>query len=326
MWYADQIGYSRGSVVRLKVFGGFLALFGLLCGQAMAGEIRRESLSSRHLGQELPFLVYVPDGYALSGETYPVLYLLHGFGDNEKAWVERAAIQARADRLIASGVIPPALIVMPGCAKCWWVDGGQETRPGFKAESAFWSELVPAVASRYRTIESREGRVIAGFSAGGYGAIRFALKYPDRLAAAGAFSPAIYADSPPPASAARIQSPFIGLDGQFNQVAWSEQNYPRLIGGYFEQTRRVPMYLVAGDNDRLGIAFETVLFFKRVFEKQPDLVELRVVDGGHGWSAWSGALDDVMIYLFRFAAKPMPTARPVRNGLAQNRDTQTPIP
>jgi enterochelin esterase-like enzyme len=312
--------------VGFRVTGWFFAFFGLLCGCVMAGEIRQESLSSRHLGQELPFLVYVPDGYALSGEIYPVLYLLHGFGDNEKAWAERGAIQARADRLIASGTIPPALIVMPGCAKCWWVDGGQETMPAFKAESAFWSELVPAVASRYRTIETREGRVIAGFSAGGYGAIRFALKYPDRLAAAGAFSPAIYAETPPPASAARAQSPFIGVDGQFNQVAWSEQNYPRLIGGYFEQTKRVPMYLVASDNDRLGIAFETVLFFKRLFEKQPDLVELRVVDGGHGWTAWSGAADEVITYLFRFAAKPMPAARPVRGGLAQSGDIRTPIP
>lgn len=292
----------------------------------MAGEIRRESLPSRHLGQELPFLVYVPDGYALSGETYPVLYLLHGFGDNEKAWAERAAIQARADRLIASGAIPPALIVMPGCAKCWWCDGGQDSGSAFKAESAFWSELVPAVASRYRTIESREGRVIAGFSAGGYGALRFALKYPDRLAAAGAFSPAIYADSPPPASAARNQSPFIGKDGQFNQAAWSEQNYPRLMGGYFEQSRRVPMYLVASDNDRLGIAFETVLFFKRIFEKQPDLVELRVVDGGHSWSAWSGALDEVIAYLFRFAAKPGASARPVLGGFAQGAQNHPPIP
>lgn len=321
MWYAAQVGYLRGRIVRLRLAGCFFALFGLLCGHATAGEIRRESLSSRHLGQEMPFLVYVPDGYALSGETYPVLYLLHGFGDNERAWAERGAIQARADRLIASGAIPPALIVMPGCAKCWWVDGVQD-----KAESAFWSELVPAIASRYRTIETREGRVIAGFSAGGYGAIRFALKYPDRLAAAGAFSPAIYAESPPPASAARKQSPFIGLDGQFNQVAWSEQNYPRLIGGYFEQTRRVPMYLVASDNDRLGIAFETVLFFKRLFEKQPDLVELRVVDGGHGWTAWSGAVDEVMIYLFRFAAKPAVPARPVRGGLAQNAQNRPPIP
>jgi enterochelin esterase-like enzyme len=292
----------------------------------MAGEIRRETLSSRNLGQELPFLVYVPDGYALSGETYPVLYLLHGFGDNEKAWVDRAAIQARADRLIASGAIPPALIVMPGCAKCWWCDGGQDAGPIFKAESAFWNELVPTVASRYRTIETREGRVIAGFSAGGYGAIRFALKYPDRLAAAGAFSPAIYAETPPTASAARLQSPFVGKDGQFNQTAWSEQNYPRLIGGYFEQSRRVPMYLVASDNDRLGIAFETVLFFKRVFEKQPDLVELRVVDGGHSWSAWSGALDDVLTYLFRFAAKPVVPDRPVRGGIAHNGESRPPIP
>jgi enterochelin esterase-like enzyme len=321
MWYADNMGIGGVALMRLKSVGWLLAFFGLLCAPAMGGEIRRETLYSRNIGQELPFLVYVPDGYGLSGENYPVLYLLHGVGDNERAWTERGAIQAKADRLIASGAIPPALIVMPGCAKCWWADGAQD-----KAETAFWGELVPAVAIRYRTIEAREGRVIAGFSAGGYGAVRFALKYPDRLAAAAAFSPAIYAESPPAASAARTQSPFVGPDGRFDQAAWSEQNYPRLINGYFEQGRRVPLYLVAGDNDRLGIAFETVLFFKRIFEKQPDLAELRVVDGGHGWTAWSGAVEDVLTYLFRFTAKPVMAARPARNGLAQNSGGHPPIP
>jgi enterochelin esterase-like enzyme len=303
-----------------RLAGFVIGLFAALWAQAAcAGEIRRETIPSRSLGQDLPFLVYVPDGYAESTESYPVLYLLHGFGDNEKTWTERGAILAKADKLIATGVMPRALIVMPGCTRCWWADSARD-----KPESAFWNDLVPAVISRYRTIDRREGRVVAGLSAGGYGALRFALKYPDRIAAAAAFSPAIYAEAPPPASAARISSPFLGADGQFSLPAWTEQNYPRLISRYFEQGKRVPLYLVSGDNDRLGIAFETALCFKRMFEKQPDLVELRVVDGDHSWAVWSNAVADAMAYLFRFTERPQEASRPVRSGLAQNSQGVTP--
>jgi enterochelin esterase-like enzyme len=297
-----------------RITGCAVALLSFLCGfGAFASEIRKGSFPSVSLGHEFSFLVYVPDGYDQGDKKYPVLYLLHGFGDSEAAWVEKGFIQAKADRLISTGAIPPALIVMPGCPRCWWVDGRRE-----KPETAFWSELVPHIATHYRTIESREGRVIAGLSAGGYGAVRFALKYSDRLAAAAAFSPAIYADSPPPTSAARVFPPFLGADGRFSQQIWAEANYPRLIERYFASGRRVPMYLVSGDNDRLGIAFETALLFKRVFEKQPDQAELRVVDGGHSWDVWASAMDEAMTYLFRFTAKSPVATQPPRNGLAQN--------
>lgn len=300
--------------MRSWVAGLVVALANLvMVAGAISGEIRRESVPSRFLGHELPFMVYLPDGYHDSGQNYPVLYLLHGFGDNERAWVDKGGIQAKADKLIASGAMPPAIIVMPGCGHCWWADGPRE-----KSETAFWSELVPRVASLYRTIESREGRVIAGLSAGGYGAVRLGLRYSDRFAALAAFSPAIYADTPPPQSAARVYSPFVGLDGQFNQAAWTEANYPRLIDSYFASSRRLAVYLVSGDEDRFGIAFETALLFKRVFEKQPDHAELRVVDGGHGWPVWANEVDAAMVYLFRFTARPVLAAHAPRGGFAQS--------
>ena len=83
--------------------------------------------------------------------------------------------------LIQIGAIPPAIIVMPGCAASWWIDGAKD-----KAEQAFWTDLVPYIDSHYRTIASREGRLIAGVSAGGYGATRFGLKYPDQVIAVAA--------------------------------------------------------------------------------------------------------------------------------------------
>jgi enterochelin esterase-like enzyme len=271
------------------------------CGIACAGEIRRETVASASLGRDIPFLVYIPDGYANGELRYPVLYLLHGAGGDETTWLDRGQIKARADKLVASGTIPPALIVMPGCPSCWWVDGARD-----KAETAFWSDLVPAVASRYRTIDKREGRLVAGLSAGGYGAVRYALKYPDRFAAAAALSPAVYAETPPANSAARRQPPFLDSAGKFDQAAWAARNYPSLMEPYFTQPVRVPLYLVSGDSDQFGIAFETALLFKRLFAQQPELTELRVVDGDHSWAVWANAMDDAMRYVFRYAARPQP--------------------
>ncbi len=271
----------------------------MISQNAFGGELRTESVSSPSLGRDVKVLVYLPDGYENGRLRYPVLYLLHGANADEKAWVDFGHIREKADALIASGKIPPAIIVMPGCPSMWWVDGAND-----KAESAFWMDIVPAVGKRYRTIETRGGRLLAGLSAGGYGAVRYGLRYPEKVAAVAALSPAVYAKSPPATSAARINPPFLHPDGKFNQKSWEEHNYPQLIEGYFAQPLRLPFYLVSGDNDSYGIAFETALLFKQLYERQPDLSELRVVDGGHSWSVWEPAINDALAYVFKFAERP----------------------
>ena len=260
-------------------------------------------MPSPALGENLNFVVYVPDGYETSRARYPVLYLLHGAGGDTAEWSNAINIQAVADKMIAAGEIPPALIVMPECRECWWVDS-----PRANIETAFWADFVPGIARRFRTIEAREGRAIAGYSAGGFGAVRFALKYPDKFAAVAAFSPAVYADVPPAQSMARAQLPFKLASGGFNVAMWKARNYPALMDGYTRQANRVPMFLVSGDHDKLGIAFETALLFKTMFELQGDIVEFRVVDGGHSTEIAAKALPDALKYVARFLKKPSNTA------------------
>ena len=273
-----------------------LSLLAILSGTlAHAGEIVRGSIVSASLKRDFPFIVYVPDGSSASQQQrYSVLYLLHGAGGDENDWIANARVKDTADALIKSGKIPPTLIVMPSCPTCWWVDGRQD-----KAETAFWSELVPAIDERYRTIARREGRLIAGVSAGGFGAIRYGLKYADRVAAVAALSPAVYAQTPPADSAARRQPPFTRTDGRFDAEAWTAKNYPALLDAYGAQPKRVPVYLVAGDGDKLGIAFEAALLHKRLTELQSNHAELRVVDGEHSWKLWASALPDAMTFLYR---------------------------
>jgi enterochelin esterase-like enzyme len=281
-----------------------IAFFAWHFKRADASEIRNEWLLSKALGRRMPYLVYLPDGYARGQDLYPVLYLLHGAGGDERVWASNGHIKEQADSLIASGAIFPAIIVMPGCPASWWVDGAKE-----QAETAFWSDLVPMISMRYRTIETRGGRLVAGLSAGGYGAVRFALRHPSRIAAAAALSPAIYTGAVPNLSAARTQPPFLGPDGQFDRAAWDRLNYPALLDQYFAQPSRVPLYLVAGDSDKLGIASETALLFTQLSARQPGKAELRMVEGGHSWAVWEANIGAAMQYMFKFADKPHPAGR-----------------
>ncbi|HZV20865.1 MAG TPA: alpha/beta hydrolase-fold protein [Hyphomicrobiales bacterium] len=281
-----------------------IAFFAWQTGLAAASKVVSGSVRSITLEREIRFFIYLPDGYEKGSLHYPVLYLLHGAGGDESTWAERCHIKEKADQLIASGAIQPALIVMPGCTACWWVDGAKE-----KAETAFWQDFVPAIEMRYRTIEKRSGRLMAGLSAGGYGTVRFALRYPDKLAAIAALSPAVYTEGVPELSAARTQPPFLDANGKFDQDAWDRHNYPAYLFDYLNQPSRVPFYLVSGDGDKLGIAYETALLFKRIYDHQPELAELRVVDGDHSWKVWEAAIDDALRYIFRFADKPSGLAR-----------------
>jgi enterochelin esterase-like enzyme len=286
------------------------ALLVVLCTAFAAraeGVVLATSVPSSILGRDIPVRVYLPEGYQRGDQRYPVLYLLHGAGGDENTWAKEGRIQATADRLIATGDIPPAIIVMPGCRTCWWIDGAVD-----RAETAFWTDLVPAVDARYRTIPSRSGRVVAGLSAGGYGAVRYALKFPDRLAAVAALSPAVYADAPPAISSARTQPPFLRPDGSFDLAAWRARNYPANIDAYLRQRHRVAFYLTSGDNDAYGIAFETMTLFKRLYEAQPEATELRILDGGHTWSLWSDCIANAMRYVFRHTDRPSPAIQVAR--------------
>ena len=143
-----------------------------------AGVIIKDKLPSLIMAREYIYTIYLPDGYETSNLRYPVLYLLHGSGGDENSWAVSGKIQPTADALIASGAIPPAIIVMPAHKNAWWVDGNKEP-----AETVFIKELIPYIDATYRTISEKEGRLVAGLSAGGYGTVNFVLKYPEMFAA-----------------------------------------------------------------------------------------------------------------------------------------------
>ena len=273
----------------------FVALVLALSLPAAASIVITREFDSTALQRKWSYAVYLPDGYETSNLKYPVLYLLHGHGQDLYAWVNFGHIQPTTDELIAHGEIPPAIIVMPDAGTTWFVDRKE------KMETAVIQDLIGDVQHTFRVIEARNGRVVAGLSMGGYGALRFVLKYPEMFAAAGLLSPAIYDPEVPQGSGARRAGVFGAAE--FDPQVWKELNYPTLWEAFLAKKIAVPMYINSGDDDDFFIEAEATRLYS-LLRKTGQPAELRIVDGAHRWPVWESTIGDAMRYVFRYTARP----------------------
>jgi S-formylglutathione hydrolase FrmB len=273
----------------------FVALVLALSLPAAASIVITREFDSAALQRKWSYAVYLPDGYETSNLKYPVLYLLHGHGQDLYAWSNYGHIQPTADELITHGEIPPAIIVMPDAGMTWYVDRKE------KMETAVIQDLVGDVQRTFRVIDDRKGRLIAGLSMGGYGALRFVLKYPEMFAAAGLLSPAIYDSEPPQNSGARRAGVFGAAE--FDAQVWKDLNYPALWDGFLAKKIAVPMYINSGDDDDFFIEAEATRLYS-LLRKNGQPAELRIVDGAHRWPVWESTIGDAMRYVFRYTARP----------------------
>lgn len=124
---------------------------------------------------KVSFFIYTPEAYAAEkARRFPVLYWLHGTGGGVPGV---PVLAARFDAAIRAGKIPPMLVVFPnGMASSMWCDSADGAVP---METVVVKELVPHLDATFRTVASCEGRLVEGFSMGGYGAARFGFKYPE---------------------------------------------------------------------------------------------------------------------------------------------------
>lgn len=282
-----------------RAFAAIVCALSLLPPAALAGTVVEREFRSTTLERDWKYALYLPDGYETSNLRYAVLYLLHGNGGSRLSWINDGRIQQTADALIARGDIPPCLIVMPDAGTTWYVDRKEAM------ETAIIEDLIPEIERRWKAQNQRTGRLIGGLSMGGYGALRFAMKYPDRFAAAALLSPAIYEPEPPETSSARR----VGVFGvpEYDGAVWRMLNYPALWDAYLAKQTPVPMYINSGDDDDFFIESEATRLYSLLRRnKQP--AELRIVNGAHAWSVWESTIGDAMRYIFRFAARPAVTA------------------
>jgi putative tributyrin esterase len=156
----------------MRLISPTVLLILFICVPANA-RIETIQFQSKLVGTTLPYNVVLPADYDTSRMTrYPVLYLLHGLTGHYSDWTSRSNV---ADHVARYRMI----LVTPEGNDSWYVD---------KYETYILDELIPDVQRRYRTIEARDGRAIAGLSMGGYGAIKFGLKSPQTFAFAASMS------------------------------------------------------------------------------------------------------------------------------------------
>ena len=149
------------------------------------GTVEHRAFWSASLGRTMPYLVYLPPGYAEEpARRYPVVYLLHGMGGNDSQWVSLGVVGA-ADRLISTGAIAPMLIVMPEGERAYWVDHATDGQQWGRYTAI---DLVGDVDASFRSIARKRARAIGGLSMGAHGALQLALNYPNEFGAVGAHS------------------------------------------------------------------------------------------------------------------------------------------
>ena len=166
----------------------FLALILPNVTFAQMGKVyETRTLKSEILKMERRYSIYLPACYEGNDRSYPVLYLLHGSGDDHTGWVQFGQVQNIADRVIAEGLAGPMIIVMPDANT--GVRGYFNAIQGnFNYEDFFFNELIPHIEKTYRVRSERRYRAVAGLSMGGGGTIFYALHRPDMFAAAAPLS------------------------------------------------------------------------------------------------------------------------------------------
>ena len=234
-------------------------------------------------GRERRMVVYTPAGYERGKCKYPVLYLLHGMGGDEEAWVATGRVVEIMDNLIAEGKAEPMIVVMPnGCTK-------HVAAPGYSVEGMFspymsgsmdgtfeamFSDIVEWVDATYRTIAKPEKRAIAGLSMGGFHAMQISKHYPEMFDYVGLFSAAI----------------FRGESG----VEMYEKLEQRLLRQFEHEPK---LYWIAiGSGDFL---YDENVEYRALLDKLGCNYIYRESTGGHEWRNWRIYLSEFAQMLFK---------------------------
>jgi enterochelin esterase-like enzyme len=283
------------AALSLIAIGPLFSQEGPAAGQVLEGL----KLSSSILGRDVAYAVYLPPDYATSTRRYPVVYLLHGYTDDESGWIQFGEVNMAADRAIVEREIPPMIIVMPDGGVSWYINDAQGK---VRYEDMFVKELVPHIDSTYRTRPSREYRGIAGLSMGGWGTLTHGLRHPELFSACAAFSAAVWPDEEVLGMKQdnwdKILGPVlgVGLVGKERLTTYFRQVNPLDLAKSLSEDslKKVRYYIDCGDDDFL-IRGNFALHLLLLDRKIPH--EFRVRDGGHTWSYWRTGIVDGLKFI-----------------------------
>jgi len=248
-------------------------------------------MNSEILNQERSYAVYLPPDYDSSDRSYPVLYLLHGLGDDQTGWIKLGDVQRITDESINSGISSPMIIVMPD-AGSGIVGYINQPNRDWLYEDFFFEELMPYVESKFRIKKQKKYRAISGLSMGGGGTLVYALHRPDLFSSAAPLSPAIG-----PTDIDDFHKWISRYNFYFNDKIETQKllnaNHPIILieKQSKEYLNSVKWYLDCGDDDYL---YEDSSLLHVAMKKKGVEHEYRVRDGAHNWNYWKGSLPKVL--------------------------------
>lgn len=233
--------------------------------------------------------VYLPRNYNVDTErSYPVLYLLHGAGDNHTKWAARAHVRDVMNNLVNSDLAEEMIIVMPMAGIAEGETNsylGYFNYPDWRYEDFFFEEFIPEIERRYRIKSDKQNRAIAGLSMGGGGCTSYAQKHPEMFCAVYAMSALM--DNP---ANRKIDQGTAPKRAMMWQTA-IENSCVAFVRNASEQTldqlRTVKWFVDCGDDDYL---LQVNLDFVQMMMEKSVPFEFRVRDGVHDWEYWHSAL------------------------------------
>lgn len=258
--------------------------------------LESQHFNSKILGCQAKYSIYLPADYQSSKRNYPVLYLLHGFTDNETAWIQFGEVKQIADKQIKSGESVQMIIVMPDAGISWYINSFDGK---VNYEDFFVNELIPFIDSSYRTRPAKEFRAISGLSMGGFGTLLMALKHPE-----------LFSSAVPLSAGIKTEKEIIEMDDK----KWDEvygvpfgtglKGNDRFTNHYqsnsilniiknkkTEELSAVRFYIDCGDKDFLikgNMELHSLLTDKNIPH------EFRIRKGEHNWTYWREALPEVL--------------------------------
>ncbi|MCJ8166297.1 alpha/beta hydrolase-fold protein [Pontibacter sp. E15-1] len=277
----------------LTLLAALFLLHGSLLAQTSGKVMDNLTMKSKILKSNRKYAVYLPPGYNDSQRSYPVLYLLHGAGDDQTGWVQFGEVLRLTDKAIADGTATPMIIVMPDAntgQRGYFNDATGEWR----YEDFFFEEFMPFVEKEYRIKSEKRFRAVAGLSMGGGGSFMYALHHPELFSSACPLSAAVGALSLAEAKTfmARIgNKPVTATDAQV-EAHYKRNSALELIGAMpADSVKQVRWYIDCGDDDFL---YEGNALVHIAMRKKEIPHEYRVRDGAHNWTYWREALPQVL--------------------------------
>ncbi len=278
----------------------YLSLFFLFL-QLSAGQVKvvEDSLFSSSLNATTKFYAILPDGYAKSQERYPAVYLLHGFGGNYTNWVKLSEIVKYAKQY-------NYIIITPDAKNSWYANS--PVMPNANFEDFIIKDVIPFVDNKYRTIQSKFHRSIAGLSMGGYGAAKLAVKYPGMFFFSGCLSPAIQfpagmEDSSIVARRSKESNESVKqMFGFPRNEKWNENDVYSLLDK--ANIKSLPhFYLAVGSQDGIPEIIDHTHGFAAALRKKGVSFEMHETAGAHDWKFWDKEIEIVLQRIYELSRK-----------------------